>query len=129
MRAKLIGVLGVRRAENARGELLKLAAGGDVEICKAAFRALALVARPADLPELIRLSIACKDDAVKVPADLAVYAVSMKIEPAEKRTEPILTAFRAATDATTKCSLLRPLGAIVKATGGSPHYLIPSSWR
>ena len=30
---------------------------------------------------------------------LAVFAVSMKIEPAGKRAEPIVTAFRAATDA------------------------------
>ncbi|MDQ1301552.1 MAG: hypothetical protein QG637_1474, partial [Chloroflexota bacterium] len=55
MRAKLIGVLGARRAENARGELFKLAAGTDAETSKAAFRALALVSRPSDLPELIRL--------------------------------------------------------------------------
>ena len=121
MRAKLIGVLGARRAENARGELLKLAAGADLETSKASFRALAVIARPADLAELIRLSIASKDDAVKVPADLAIFAVSMKIEPAGKRAEPILSAYRAATDASSKLALLRPLGAIVKATGGSPQ--------
>jgi HEAT repeat protein len=121
IRAKLIGVLGVRRAENARGDLLKFAASSDVEVGKAAFRALALVAGPTDLPELLRLSTACQNDAVKVPADLAVFAVSMKIDPPEKRAAPILTAYRAATDAPTKCSLLRPLGALVKATGGSPQ--------
>ena len=121
IRAKLIGVLGVRRAEEARGALLQFAASSDVEVSKAAFRALALVAGPADLPELIRLSTACQDDAVKVPADLAVFAVSMKIDPPEKRADPILTAYRAARDAPTKCSLLRPLGALVKAMGGSPQ--------
>ncbi len=119
MRVKLIGLLGMRRAEGASPTLLKMAANGDVEIRKAAFRALAQVARPADLPELIRLSTECKDDGVKVPADLAVYGVSMKITPPEKRADPVLTALRSAKDAPTKCSLLRPLGAIVKATGGS----------
>ncbi len=121
LRAKFIGVLGARRAEGASGELLKQAASPDAEVSKAAFRALAVIARPADLPELIRLSTASRDDAVKVPADLAVYAVSMKIEPATERAAPVLTALRAATTAQTRCSLLRPLGAIVKANGGSPQ--------
>ncbi|MDO8540297.1 MAG: hypothetical protein Q7S40_07625 [Opitutaceae bacterium] len=123
MRVKLIALLGQRRAQSATGELLKLAGGNDAEISKAAFRALAQVAPPSQLPELIRLSTACKDDAVKVPADLAVYAVSMKITPAEKRAEPVLAALRSAPDAPAKCSLLRPLGAIVKATGGSAQAL------
>lgn len=118
MRAKLIGVLGLRRAEGACGDLLTFAADPDPEIRKAAFRALAQVARPSDLPELIRLSVACGEDAVKVPADLAVFAVSMKIVPAARRSEPLMTAFHDATDSATKVALLRPLGALVKATGG-----------
>jgi HEAT repeat protein len=121
MRARLIGVLGERRAENATRELLQLAANADAEIGKAAFRALALVAQPRDLPELIRLSNAVQDAAVKVPAVLAVFSVSMKIDPVAKRIDPVLNAYRAATDAKTRCSLLQPLGAIVKATGGSPQ--------
>jgi hypothetical protein len=120
LRAKLIGVLGARKAANARGELLKLAASTEPEISKASLRALAVVAQPADLPELIRLSITSQDDAVKVPADLAIFGVSMKINPAAQRAEPVLKAFRQATDGKTKCALLRPLGAIIKATGGTP---------
>ena len=123
MRAKLIGLLAARRAEIARSEMLKLAAGTEVDLSKAAFRALAVIARPSDLPELIRLSTTSRDDAVKVPADLAIYAVSMKIDPPAKRADPVLTAYRAAKDPQTKTSLLRPLGAIVKATGGSPQAL------
>lgn len=123
MRVKLIGLLGQRRADGARGELLKLADGGDPEVAKAAFRALAQVARPGDLSELIRLATRCQNDSVKVPADLAVFAVSMKITPPEKRPEPVLHALRTAADAKTKCSLLRPLGAIVKATGGTADVL------
>lgn len=123
MRVKLIGVLGNRRADNARGELLKLAGGTDAEIQKAAFRALGQIARPSDLPELIRLTVACKEDAVKVPADLAVYSVSMKITPPEKRADPVLNALRSAKDADTRRALLRPLGAIVKVNGGSEQVL------
>jgi HEAT repeat protein len=118
MRARLIGVLGVRRAESARGELMKQAASGDADVSKAAFRALALVARPDDLPELLRLAIACEDDAARVPADLAVFAVSMKIEPAGQRTAPVLNALRSAPIARARCALMRPLAAIVKANGG-----------
>ena len=130
MRAKLIGVLGLRRANGAGGDLLRFAADPDPEIRKAAFRALAQVARPSDLPELIRLSVACREDAVKVPADLAVFAVSMKIEPAAKRSDPLMAAFRDSSDPATKVALLRPLGALVKATGGgAPVFaMVNAAW-
>ena len=120
-RARLITVLGVRRAETARSQLMKYAEGADPEVSKAAFRALALVGRPGDLPELIRLSTGCRDEALKVPADLAVFGVAMKIEPATQRADPVVKALRAATTPQAKCSLLRPLGAIVKAMGSSPQ--------
>jgi HEAT repeat protein len=118
LRVKLIGVLGARRAESASGEILKLAGSPEPEVSRAAFRALAQVARPSDLPELIRLSTTLQDDAVKVPADLAVYAASMKVSPPGQRADAVLKAFRAAKDARAKVSLLRPLGAIVKGMGG-----------
>jgi len=123
LKVKLIALLATRRAENARADLLKLAAGPEAEVAKAALRALAVVARPEDLSELIRLSTSARDDSVKVPADLAVYSVSMKITPAAKRPEPVLTALRSAKDAPTRAALLRPLGAIIKGTGGSPQAL------
>jgi HEAT repeat protein len=47
----------------------------------------------------------------------------MKITPAAKRPEPVLTALRSAKDAPTRAALLRPLGAIIKGTGGSPQAL------
>jgi hypothetical protein len=119
MQAKLIGVLGFRRAESSSREILKLAASPEPEVSRAAFRALAHVARSSDLPELIRLSTTLQDDAVKVPADLAVYAASMKISPPAQRADPVLKAFRAANAPKAKVALLRPLGAIVKGMGGS----------
>ncbi|MBI5688866.1 MAG: hypothetical protein HZC55_02125 [Verrucomicrobia bacterium] len=121
LRAKLIGVLAARKADSARSELLKLAAGGDPDVAKAAFRALAVVARATDLPQLIRLSLATRDDAVKVPADLAVYAVSMKVFPAAKRPEAVLNALRESRDPVATCALLRPLGAILKSNGATPE--------
>lgn len=119
MRVKLIGLLGSRRAENATGELMKMAAGNQPDVAKASLRALAQVGRPSELPELIRISTSATDDGIKVPADLAVFAVSMKITPPEQRADAVLNALRAAKDPQTKTALLRPLGAIVKATGGS----------
>jgi hypothetical protein len=122
-RAGLIAVLGRRGAEAATPEMLRLATQPDVETAKAAWRALALLARPRDLPELIRLSVACADEAVKVLAEQAVVAVTMRISEPARRTEAVRGAFQQAKDGDVRSSLLRMLGAIVRATGGDPATL------
>lgn len=121
LRIQLIGVLGVRGAENAAGAFLQYAASSDVETSKAAFRGLSLVGRPSDLPELIRLAATAQDEAVKMVANRSVYFVAMKITPPAQRVEPLLNAYRNATDAGIKGSILRMLITLVKAEGGSPR--------
>ncbi len=119
LQVRLIGLLGERRAEEATGTLLKLAAGTDVELAKAAWRALGQVARPADLPRLIAPAVEVGDDDVRTLADRAIVTTSMKVLEPARRAEAVVMAFRAATDPAIKAGLLRPLGAIMRTLGGS----------
>ena len=119
LRVKLIGLLGDRRAEDATSDLLKLATDADVEMSKAAFRALGVLARPGDLPQLIRLATAASDETVKSLADRAIVTTSMKLLQPERRADAVLTAFREQSDPATKAALVRPLGAIVRSMGGN----------
>lgn len=98
---------------------MKLATDADVEVSKAAFRALGQLARPADLPALIRLAIATSDESAKSLADRAIVTTSMKIFQPERRADAVLTAFREEADPATKVALVRPLGAIVRSMGFS----------
>jgi HEAT repeat protein len=118
-RAKLIGVLGERKAESATGELLKLARDAEPEVSRAALRALALVTRPDDLPRLIELAVAIQDDAMKTLADRAIATTSMKVLEVGRRADAVLTAYRQATEPAARVSLIRPLGAIVRSMGSS----------
>ena len=119
IRVRLIGVLGERRAEDTVSSLLQLAQEADVETSQAAFRALGLVAGPGDLPRLISLALAARDDATKTVADRAVVTTSLKVLDPARRADVALQAFRDAKDPATRRALLRPLGAIVRSMGGS----------
>jgi len=118
-KVRLIGVLGERKAENATADLIKLATGADLEVAKAALRALGLVSSPADLPQLIQLALAVQDETAKSLADRAIVTTAMKVLEPERRAEAVLRAFREATDPAAKAALLRPLGAIMRTMGGS----------
>lgn len=119
LRVKLIAVLGDRKAENATAELMKLATGSDLEVSKAAWRALGLLARPSELPQLIRLAVAVPDEAAKTLADRAIVTTAMKLLQPGRRADAVLTAFRQEKDPVTKAALARPLGAIVRSMGSS----------
>lgn len=118
-RVTLIGILGERGAEKATPAMLRLAGDADGATREAALRALALLAKPNDLPQLIRLSLAGVNDEARLLADRAILAAALKIPEPERRVEPVLAAFRAAKRPADQAALLRPLGAIVRATGGS----------
>jgi hypothetical protein len=123
VRVRLIGILADRKAENAIPDLLRMAQGDDRETGAAALRALSIVARPSDLPELIRLSVTSTDDAVKTLADRAIVTTTMKLE-VPRRADAVLGAFRQARDPGTKVALLRPLGGVVRSMGSSFEALI-----
>lgn len=118
-RGKLIAVLGARGVAAATPELLKLAQGVDAETRRAALRALAATTQPRDLPALIGLSAASEDDATRTLADRAIYSAAMKIPEPGRRVDPLLAAVRAAKTPAERAALFRPLGAVVRAVGGS----------
>jgi HEAT repeat protein len=103
--------------------LFKLARDSDPRISQAAFRALQLLATPAELPALIELSLGVSDEATRTLADVAIVTTTMKlIEPAH-RADAVLAAWRATDDTDIRRRLLRPLGAIVRSMGGSEEAL------
>ena len=118
-RVRLIAVLSERNAGSATPALFAQAAAPEPEVRAAAWRALAIVARPADLPELLRRAATARDEAERTLADRAIVTTSMKVLEPARRADAVLAAFREAPDAATKAALLRPLGAIVRAMGGS----------
>lgn len=118
-RTKLITVLGDRGVAAATPGLLRLAQASEAETSRAALRALAATAQPVHLPDLIRLATASADDAARTLADRAIYAASMKILEPERRIDPLLVAVRQAGAPAERAALFRPLGAVVRAMGGS----------
>jgi hypothetical protein len=119
LQARLIGILGERKATGAVPELLRLASSPPGEAASAALRALGLVAAPADLPQLIRLAIAAGDDATRTLADRAIVTTAMKVLEPDRRAEPLLRAFRETGDPASRAALLRPLGTIMRTMGGN----------
>lgn len=117
LRVRLLALLGERKATAALPDLFRLARDPDLDIARAALRALGLVAGPADLPSLIALSVATTEETAKTLADRAIVTTSMKVLEPTRRADATLAAFRAAADPATKAALLRPLGAIVRAMG------------
>jgi HEAT repeat protein len=112
VRVKLIDLLGMRAAAGAAGLLLKMAADADQATSSAAFQALSSVARPGDVPELIKLLAACKDEGAQEAARGALFAACMKTPNAEQRDAAVLAAYEEAKDSGFKCSLIKILGAI-----------------
>jgi len=113
-RARLIGILRDRQAKDAVGTLLQQARAGDPAVRKAAFKALADLAEPKDLPALVKLLIELKIDELRGDAERAVAMVSRRILEQSHRADEVLSALSApkglAADA--KSSLLRVLQGI-----------------
>lgn len=122
-RVKLIGIIGERGNAAATPVMVALARDTDTTINQAALRTLALIASPADLPQLIELSVAVRSDEARAQADRAIYATSMKILEPERRVEPLLSAFRESKTPAARSALLRPIGVVVRAMGGNEEAL------
>lgn len=117
LQVRLIAVLGDRNAATATDALIAVAQGANLEVAKAALRALGQVSTPADLPRLIALAIAVTDEAAKSLADRAIVTTAMKVLDPARRSEAVLQAFLIERDPATKAALLRPLGAILRTMG------------
>ena len=113
-RPELIAALADRKAVEAVEELLRQAREEDKGVRSAALKALGLLAQPEHLPALLGLLADLKGDAGRSEAERAAAQVSRKLP--EDQSAPALAALAKATDAPTRCSLLRVLGALADAT-------------
>ncbi len=116
-RARLIAILGDRGATIATEQLLTQAGDDNPAVNKAAFVALSSVAGLNDLPELIRLTLACKDDAAREKAERTVAQIAAKNPAGEHRIDGLITAYQQARDPRDQCSLLRIMALIGDPAG------------
>jgi HEAT repeat protein len=116
--AKLISTLGERRFAGAADALLRLAAGAEPVAAAAALRALGQALPPERLADLVQLAPRLADEERRTLADRAIVTTAMKVADPVGRAEPLRRAFEAASDPATRRALVRPLGALMRATGG-----------
>ena len=110
-RALLIGILGDRNATEVAPSLLEWARSPDAEVSTAAFKALATVGQPEVYAKLVPVLLATPEGPVRTQAERTVYLTSLRL-PLERRVEPVLSAFRSASHAADKKTLIRTLGLL-----------------
>ena len=111
-RPELITVLMQRNDPAAVDALLEQADESDVDIRRAAFKALGKLAKPSHLSEMVDLLVASPDDAARDEAEKAVAAVANQIPKEEKRADAVLAALERARDADDQRSLLSTLSGM-----------------
>jgi len=116
--AKLISTLGERRFAGAADALLRLAAGPEPITAAAALRALGQLLPPERMSDLVQLAPRLADEERRTLADRAIVTTALKVADPVRRAEPLRRAFEAATDPATRRALVRPLAALMRATGG-----------
>lgn len=126
-RARMITVLGYRKATSATRELLRHAADApEADVRRAALETLALVAQGPDLPEVVRVALACRDDALREKAEHAMYAVSLKESDVARRGRVLASAFASARMPAERTSLLEVAALLADA----PAYdLVAAAYR
>lgn len=117
VRGTLIEVLHDRNAVAAVPALLEQAAGSDKDVRKAAFRALARLAGPKDVPALTQLLVGLGGGSRD--GEKAVVLAARKIGGEAARADAVVAALGAAKSDAAKASLIRVLGGIAngKALG------------
>jgi HEAT repeat protein len=111
-RAELIVVLSDRGVADAVPDLLQEAASGDTAVRKAAYKALAGLAEPKQLTDLIELLIRLQTDELRSDAERAVITVLRKVENENARTDSIVGVFKNTGNTPARCSLIRVLMAL-----------------
>ena len=111
-RFQFIRLLETRAATNATAELLKQAADPEAKVSIAAFRALKTLASPGDLPALIALTKAAKDETVREAAENAVVGLCTRTGSTATGSEAALAELKQATDPRAKNSWIRILAAL-----------------
>lgn len=112
VKAELIGAVGERNIAAAVEMLLKTAREDDRRVRQESFRILRVVARPEDMPALVRLVLDVQSDADRTEAERMVASVAQKIEDRNRRAAAVLAVLPNVKDTPNRASLLRVLGRI-----------------
>jgi len=112
VRAELIEVLLERNAVTAVAPLLAEARSTDSKVRRAAFKALARLGRPKDLPLLISLLADMQGGTGRKDAERATLAVARKAGEPAKQGDAVIAALGAEKRIEARCSLLHVLGGI-----------------
>lgn len=110
-RARLVAVLGKRRAPASADAVLKAAGDPDPAVRKAAFVALVALSRAGDLAEVVRMAVASGEESTRESAASAVHATASRLPDPGSRSAPLIAAMAKA-DAPARCRLVRMLGDV-----------------
>lgn len=112
IRVKLIGALASRRAEEATPGFLTQAADSNPDVQSAAFQALAVLAGPESLPQIINEAINSQDEKVRRSAERAAVSVTRRMKDGADRDDVVVAALAETKDSDARQALIRILGGI-----------------
>ena len=112
LRVKLIEVLEARKASAAVEHLLEEARSANAGVSTAAFSALAVLARPVDVPALASLLVRCPHVSAREEALRAVSSAAARIDDVSRRGDAVLALLATTQDGAARCQLLQALGRI-----------------
>lgn len=111
-RIELIRLLAARALPSATGELLRQAATSDADVRLAALHALKSLAGAPELPALIAITKACRDDAVRDGAESAVVAVCLRSGATATAADAVLAELAQTADPGTRNAWIRILTSL-----------------
>lgn len=112
LRSRLIRVLAERKATHAVPALLIQAEQPDERVCRAAFRALGVLASEQDLPAMLRALKDLTVESARADAEAALAQVIARVPDSTGSTEAVRNMMATAPPTALKCSLLRLLSVI-----------------
>ena len=115
VRPELIRIISDRKISGAVDSLLRQSSDANTEVAKAALKALVLLAGAEHQAGLIRILTDLQNEIVRSEAEMALLAVSRKIERSQQQVDPIIKTIENTRDVATKCSFLRVLGGLATA--------------
>jgi len=115
VRPELIRIIADRKIPDATDALLTQAVHSDADVAKAALKALGLLAGAKNQSDLIKILTQLPNESVRPEAEMALLAVSRKIERSQQQVNPIIKSIENTKDVATKCSFLRVLGGLATA--------------
>ncbi|MCP4726801.1 MAG: hypothetical protein GY863_17290 [bacterium] len=112
IRAELIRSLGHRNVLTAANTLLETAADPDKTVRSESIKALALIAEPEHVNQIIQLLIDEKDNNIRNEAEICAAVICRKIPDNENQAKPVMDILPSVEDSDAKSSLLQVLAKI-----------------